>query len=288
MALARGRDFGGETVGGAGAGRMPDAVQLAFVAGHGDADLAFDAGGHLGEEVAALVGGGDDLLLKLGVLGAAEGLVRGFDVEDRLLDELNLVEDAGEFGCGCGCEGVAKSVEESLEEDAVAAAEGVVGLGHEAGAVVLVACRGGAVGVDAFDEFAEERLEGFEIERRGGMRLGALDAVDVGGAVGSEFGFEGFERGVVRVQSGEAAVPLVELAVEHADLAEVAALEADEVVAEVAECELLRGERGAEGFQLDAAESKLGFSGGGLAEDGGGHGTRTFKVSLVPAGGRPL
>jgi hypothetical protein len=73
---------------------------------------------------------------------------------------------------------------------------------------------------------------------------------------------------VLCLELGNLLFPLIELPVEHANLAEVAALEARELVAEVAECKLARGERCAQGGEVLAQAVELGFGCRGFAEDG--------------------
>ena len=69
------------------------------------------------------------------------------------------------------------------------------------------------------------------------------------------------------VEFGDAVFPVVELDVEDADLADVAAFEAVELGAEVIECGLADGQRGAKNCELGAAAEELGFFRPGLAED---------------------
>lgn len=84
---------------------------------------------------------------------------------------------------------------------------------------------------------------------------------------------------------GEALLPLVELAVEDADLADVAGLKAEELVAKVCQVELTRGEGLAEGCELAAAVSEFELFRGNVAEDGGGHnGEKAFRISLMRRG----
>ena len=76
------------------------------------------------------------------------------------------------------------------------------------------------------------------------------------------------------VEFGDAVFPLVELDVEDADLADVAALEAVELGAKVVEVGFAGGERGAEGGELSAAAEEFGVFRFGLAGDrsASGHG----------------
>jgi hypothetical protein len=124
------------------------------------------------------------------------------------------------------------------------------------GAVTFVAGVAGEVGVDALGDFAEE---GFEVEGRRGGDSGGFGEWSGGGGGGGG-----------AVELGDAVVPLVELDIEDADLANVAGLEAVELSAEAGKGGFVRGEGGAEGVELGAAVGKLGLFRGGDAEEGAG------------------
>jgi hypothetical protein len=90
--------------------------------------------------------------------------------------------------------------------------------------------------------------------------------------------FEGFARDA---EFGEALFPLVELLVEDADLADVAGLEAEELVAEMGEVGLALGEDRAECGEVSAAVSEFEFFRGDVAEDGGHWVLRNFHSMRV-------
>ena len=153
-----GGGFGGEEgVGVEGGFLAADAAEVELVAAHGDADAAFDLGGELGEEVAAFGGGEDGAMAEVGHVGVGEGVELGVEGEEVGLDGGDLGEGAGELGGGfVGGGGEVVAVQHAVEEVGVGAEEGFVGLGHEVGAVALVAGIASEVGVDALGDFAEE------------------------------------------------------------------------------------------------------------------------------------
>jgi hypothetical protein len=128
------------------------------------------------------------------------------------------------------------------------------------GAVALVVGAAGAVGMDALGDGSEQ---GFEVQDE------ALGFGLMGFGFGIRFGGDGFGLGWV-VEFGDAVFPLVELEVEDADLADVAAFEAVELGAEVIEFGFADGQRGAKNGEFGAAAVELGFFRPGLAEDRGG------------------
>ncbi len=71
------------------------------------------------------------------------------------------------------------------------------------------------------------------------------------------------------MELGDAVFPLVELDVEDADLADVAAFEAVELGSEVVEVGFAGGQRGAETGELGAAAEEFGVFRFGLAFDRG-------------------
>ena len=141
-------------------------------------------------------------------------------------------------------------VEDALEGVDVAAGVGGVGEGHEAGEVGLLDGVAGEVGVDALGDVAEEGFEGGRwVELFGFAGFGEGGVV---GFVGALAGFGGVLAGGVGVVEvyfafGDAGFEVVELGVEDADLAEVAAFEGFELGAEVGELGLAVGEERAGG-----------------------------------------
>jgi hypothetical protein len=246
-----------------------DAAEFELVAAHGDADAAFDSGGELGEEVSALDRGSGGAIAEVGHLGAGEGFDFSVEDEEILLGLGDLFREAGELRGGglvvAGVGGGVVAVEHALEEVAVVAVEGGVGLGHEVVAVELVVGTAGAVWVDALGYLAEE---GLEVECCG-IRFVGWCWFRTG------FWFEGLglRLGWI-VEFGDAVFPLVELDVEDADLADVAALETVELGAEVVEIGFAGGQFGAEVGELSAAAEELGVFRSGAAGDRGasGHG----------------
>ncbi len=89
-------DFCGEEWGGVEGGFFAaQATEIELVAAHGHADAAFDAGGHLGEEVGAALGGEHGAAMEIGHFGVLE-LVKGkFDGKDVGFDFGDLFEGAG-------------------------------------------------------------------------------------------------------------------------------------------------------------------------------------------------
>ena len=201
-----------------------------------------------------MLGGEFGAVAEVGHLGGGEGLELGVDGRDVLFGlgdffgEALAVGGGGVVVAGVGRGVVA--VEHALQEVGVGAEEGGVGLGHQVGAVELVVGVAGAVGMDALGDLAEE---GFEVE---GEWVGC-------GVLGWRgFGRDGLRRGWV-VELGDAVFPVVELDVEDADLADVAAFEAVELGAEVVEGGFAGGEGFAEGGELGAEAEELGSSGRG-------------------------
>jgi hypothetical protein len=72
-----------------------DAAAFELVAAHGDADAAFDAGGELGEEVAALLRRDFRAVAEVGHFGGGEGSDFGVEAEDVLLGLGDLFGEAG-------------------------------------------------------------------------------------------------------------------------------------------------------------------------------------------------
>ena len=72
-----------------------DAAEFELVAAHGDADAAFDAGGQLGEQVAAFERGGDGAVAEVGHFGVGEGFDFGVEGEDVVAGLGNLFGEAG-------------------------------------------------------------------------------------------------------------------------------------------------------------------------------------------------
>jgi hypothetical protein len=70
------------------------------------------------------------------------------------------------------------------------------------------------------------------------------------------------------LEFGEAVLPFVELDVEDANLADVAAFEGVESIAQGGEAGLANGERGAQRSEFAAAAGKLEVFRAGAAEDG--------------------
>jgi hypothetical protein len=159
-----------------------------------------------------------------------------------------------------------------VEEVGVVAEEGVVGLGHEVGAAALVVGVGGEVGVEALGDFAEEGAEVGSCRLYVvGCRWGVVEGGSFKGFADLGFAEEAF--GVVdglggNFELGDAGVPVVELDVEDADLADVAGLEAVELGAEGGEGGLAVSEGAAEGGEFGASVGELGVFRGGAAEDG--------------------
>jgi hypothetical protein len=132
--------------------------------------------------------------------------------------------------------------------------------------VPLVVGAAGTVGVDALGDGTEE---GFEVQH---AALGfGLPGFGFDGRVEVGFGEFGLEWGRV-VELGDAVFPLVELKVEDADLADVAAFEAVHLGAEMVEFGFADGQRGAEGCEFGATPKELGFFRFRLARDRGSFG----------------
>lgn len=249
-------------------GRLPaaNAGEVEFVAAHGDADAAFDAGSKLGEEVAALGRGVHRAVAEVRHLGVRKSFNLGGEGEQVLLGLGDLEGDALELGGGgevvAGVRGGVVAVEHAPEHGGVVAEEGCVCLGHEMGAVTPVVDAAGAVGMDALGDGAEE---GFEVEGCGvGLWVGFWGEFRSGFWI--RLGGHGLRMGWV-VEFGDAVFPLVELDVEDADLSDVAAFEAVELGAEMVELGLADGQRRTEDGQFGATAEDLGLLRPGLAED---------------------
>jgi hypothetical protein len=110
---------------------------------------------------------------------------------------------------------------------------------------------------------------GLRSETWGTQSCGASCGTGIGGGFGGfDSGEEGFGEFEGAVEFGDAAVPVVKLDVEDADLADVAALKAVQARAELGEGGLALGERGAEGGEGELRAGERGFFRGGEAEDG--------------------
>jgi hypothetical protein len=146
-------------------------------------------------------------------------------------------------------------------------------------AAALVVGVGGEVGMEALGDFAEE---GFQVVWFGVVWILWLPALRVKmrdarrGVLGfALLGFTEEAFGIFHglggdLEVGDAGVPFVELDVEDADLADVAAFKAVELVAKACEGGFAGGELGAEGGEPGAAEEELGVLGGGESKEGCG------------------
>ncbi len=223
-------------------------------------------------------GGGFGVEVELGEFAGEERVAFGVEVGDVALGVLDLAGDAEELGGGAfagdGGVDLAVVVEETLEGFGVAAGVGLVGAGHEEGEVLLLGVVAGEVRVDALGEVAEEGFEaGGWIELFSFVGCAEGFVVGLLGLAAGLFSAEASGVGVVEgdLALGDAGFELVELGVEDADLAEVAAFEGFELGAELGELGLALGEGGADEGELLALVEEGGGVRGWLEDDLGGH-----------------
>jgi hypothetical protein len=245
-----------------GADLAVDEVEAALGLG----DLFAEAGGKFGKEVAVFAGCGFGVAVQLGYLAREQGVLLGIEGSDIALGVLHLARDAEKLGSGVfpGDSGVdlAMIVKKTLQSFGVSTTVGLIGAGHQQREVLLfdvVACE---VGMDTLGDIAEEGLEaGRRVELFGFVGVTERSIVRLLRALTSLLGVATGRVGVVQVNLalGDARFEIIELRVEDADLAEIAALKGLELGAELGKLRFALREHGANAGKLLA-----------LVEEGGG------------------
>lgn len=239
----------------------------------GVGDALAEAGGELRKEIAMIAGGGDGVAGEGGDLAPEQGVALGLEGGDVTAGVGDLAGEAEELGGGALAGGgggeVVVIVEQALEGFGVAAGIGLVGAGHEEGEVLALGVVAGEVGMDALGEVAEEGFEGWRrIELGGLVGVGEGGLVGFAGSLAGGFGALAGVGGVVEIDLalGDAGLQVVELGVEDADVAEVAALKGSKLCAELGEVGFAVGEGGSKAGEVRALPGE-GEVGRALLED---------------------
>lgn len=252
-----------------------DEVETAF----GIGDLLAQADGELGEEIAVIACGGLGIAVQLADFAGEQGVALGVESGDVALGMTDLARNPVEFGGGVlagegGGVDLEVVAEQALERLVVAAAVGLVGTRHKQGEVPLLLGIAGEVGMNALGDVAEEGFEaGRRVELLGVVRFGKGGVASFVRALASCFGSLAGSVGVEEIDLplGDAGCEVVELDVEDADQAEVAALKGFELSAQLGELRLTLGEGGASGGELRPCGKESGGVRGLLEDEIGGH-----------------
>ena len=232
-------------------------------------DLLTEAGGEFGEQVAVLAGGGLGVEMQLGDVAGQQRMPFGVERGDVAPGVTDLAADAEQLGgsafAGNGGVDLAVVVEQALQRLRVAAAVGLVGASHQQGEVPALGVVAREVGMDALGDVAEEGLEaGRRIELLSFAGLAEGSVVCLLRALASLLGAATSGVGVVEIDLAfsDPRFDLVQLGVEDADLAKVAALEGLELGANLRQLRFSLSQLGTNGGKLLAlGEERSGVRG---------------------------
>ena len=203
-------------------------------------DLLAKACGQLGKQVAVLAGGGFGVEMQLGNLAREQRVPLGIKFIHIALGVPDLACNAQKLGGrSFACDGsvdLAMIVKKTLEGVCVSAVIGLIGAGHQQGKVLLLGRVASKVRVNALGDLAKERLEaGRRVEFFDRVGISECGIMSLLRALASIFSPTACGVGVVEVDFAlsDARFEIVELSVEHPDLAKVTPFKGLELGAEL-------------------------------------------------------
>lgn len=232
----------------------PDLAVNELESAPGLCNLLAKTGGELGEQVAMLACSGLGVNVQLGNLAGEQRAPLCIERCDVAFCVLDLARDAMQLSRGAfsgnRCVDLAMIVEKTLQGLNIAAFICLVGAGHQEGEVLLLGIIACEVGMDALGKVAKESLQArwrVELLWLDGVvksRVMALlrAASCLGGPLAGSIGFIEIQFALNNTR-----LQVIELGVEHAYLAEVAAFKCLELGAELRKLSFTLGQEAANG-----------------------------------------